>query len=166
MAWAGLGTDYQDAATLLKNRAKPVPHQLYEYQTWLFLKITSNLSISRKYGSVMNDPYRLALYIVRLVHNSIVVVVSTFKKLRHSALVVLVLAIMRWGKSSTDSENTKKYNSYKESTGRWAKLHTGNIHLMRAVVNWPQQYLNQIIYNLVLLVGTSIFSLTSFSTWC
>ena len=57
MAWAGLGTDYQDAATLLKNRAKPVPHQLYEYQTWLFLKITSNLSISRKYGSVMNDPY-------------------------------------------------------------------------------------------------------------
>ena len=40
-----------------------MPHQLYEYQTWLFLKITSNLSISRKYGSVMNDHKCLSIYV-------------------------------------------------------------------------------------------------------
>ena len=99
-------------------------------------------------------------------HNSIVVlvVVSTFERLRLSAFVVLVLVMMRWGKSSTDSENTKKWDSYKESTGSWAKLHTGNIYLMRAVLNWPQLYLNLAETRLTLKTGVKILGGSDQST--
>ena len=40
----------------------------YEYQKWIILQISLDLSTSQKYGSVMNDPYNINILLHILSH--------------------------------------------------------------------------------------------------